>query len=390
MRRKKLIFILENSFPYYAGGIENWTYNMIMRLCDKYEITIISEQADEQRARLYYNITDKIKLFPYFSFRQFAWYNRFFNHSYFSLIDYKFRKHSMTKKLKQVVRNENKEEIAVIALSTMAASYAANHLKKEYKDVLNVCSSRGPHAEILSKSHPAFRKIIMKSEMQNMESADLILTNGYDTQAYYEKVGIHSIVMKNGVNIKPFFERETESPFTPEKRTILAVGTLWDVKCISELISAFALMNNDGVNDIELVFAGKGDPTKYIAQAEQLGVKEMVYFAGHQSDLIPYYKNATVITCLSGGGGFGMAAIEAMASGRPVIAWDSPVYRQFNTEKQTMVLTEEKNVEKLADALKAVLMNEEKYTEMCKNAQYVAKQFDWSVVVSDFEEIINL
>ena len=61
MSRRELVFVLENSFPYYAGGIENWTYNMVKRLRDNYHITIVSENRNFGSERLYYNIPDGIK-----------------------------------------------------------------------------------------------------------------------------------------------------------------------------------------------------------------------------------------------------------------------------------------------------------------------------------------
>lgn len=388
MSRRELVFVLENSFPYYAGGIENWTYNMVKRLRDNYHITIVSENRNFGSERLYYNIPDGIKLIPYFSFRKYKWYS-LINHSYFSLLDYKLRKHSIARAINKVLNSLNDKDTVIIALSTMAASYAAGKIKHNHKEIEFVCSSRGPHADVMSKNYPLFRKQILASEISNMRRADIVLTNGYDTQEYYSKRGISSIVMKNGVDLAPFYDSVPESPYKTHNKIILSVGTLWDIKGIPELISAFGIMLRKGVQNVELCFAGKGDPSKYEEQAKRLGVDKYVHFIGHQSNLIPYYKNATVIACLSGGGGFGMAAIEAMASGRPVVAWDSPVYKQFQTTKQTMVLTEEKNVEKLAQSLMEVMSNEDNFSIICNNAKLIASEFDWSKVVDDFIKIID-
>lgn len=79
----------------------------------------------------------------------------------------------------------------------------------------------------------------------------------------------------------------------------------------------------DSELDLQLVFVGDGplrDALRH--QAERLGVAERVTFAGAQHDVQRYLLEADIFWMPSISEGFGMACVEAMAVGLPVIASD--------------------------------------------------------------------
>ena len=198
--------------------------------------------------------------------------------------------------------------------------------------------------------------------------------------------GFDSVLMRNGVDFNTINDASTsdlEETLNTTNIKIASIGTLSDIKGVNELIDACAILNGRGVKNIELFFIGKGNSGEYKSRVQNLNIGDRVHFLGHKSNAGAYMKKCDIIACLSGGGGMSMSAIEAMASGTPIIAWDSPVYRQFNVNNPIMHLVKEWNPEKLADGISEMISNYDYYKIVAQNARAEAKSYDWSNIVKE-------
>jgi D-inositol-3-phosphate glycosyltransferase len=119
-----------------------------------------------------------------------------------------------------------------------------------------------------------------------------------------------------------------EGPAAPRTRRprLLYVGRLVERKGIGDAISALA-----GVADAELIIAGGPSPAELHLDAEVgkltglargLGLGERVRFLGRvdRSVLPELYRSADAVVCVPWYEPFGLAAVEAMACGVPVVA----------------------------------------------------------------------
>ena len=383
--KKGVCFLIESPFPHYAGGIENWLYNVTTRLSSDSRVVILSEQPYFFKESLY-NLPDSLIVCNYKTIRKYKFIRMLMRFSLFYLIFSKWQVRNMKNKLSEVIVDYGISNI--VALNTMNAARAVYSVKKQKDNILYICSSRGPHAQVISKNHPLISTYLHRFEIFNMQKADVVWTNGYDMRDYYEVFGVNSTVMKNGVEIRKFSE-VTSSPYASSDKVIVSVATLIDIKCISELIEAFSIVVREGACNCLLYFVGKGDQTKYKELAGRLNVADKVIFVGHKADVRPYLQHADVIACLSGGGGFSMAALEAMSSNTPIIAWDTPVYRQFILQSKTMELVKEKDVKMLSEKIIDIISFPEKYNDMRKNALLVANGFDWQVIVNEIRKALK-
>jgi D-inositol-3-phosphate glycosyltransferase len=106
--------------------------------------------------------------------------------------------------------------------------------------------------------------------------------------------------------------------------TILAVGRLDDPrKNLPLLVAAFAEVRKQTQRSIRLVLAGERPPTEAVwERARSLGVTDAidVRLALPPAELVALYQEATVFAVSSDEEGLGIAALEAMACGVPVVA----------------------------------------------------------------------
>lgn len=379
----KIIFLINSSFPYYAGGIETWLYNVSKRLCNEHDITIVSQNY-RQYPLLFNDMPDKIKFIKFKTMNDYK-FLRILVRSYINVVNFFIGTYSMAHALRSIINKRDK--YFIIALDTMFNVDAGYHIRKGNTNVVLIASARGPHAEILSESFPLFRKLFLIYEKLMLKCADAIWANGLDTMSLLKSKGFYSVLMRNGVDFKSICNISTdglEDILNTFNIKIVSIGTLLDVKGVNELIDACAILNNRGIKNVELFFIGKGEPEKYKNRANKLNVAERVHFLGHKSNVGAYMKKCDIIACLSGGSGMSMSAIESMASMTPVIAWDSPVYRQFNANCQTMHFVKERDPDSLANGIVEIINNYDYYKKIAQNAREEASHYDWSNIVKEF------
>jgi D-inositol-3-phosphate glycosyltransferase len=110
-----------------------------------------------------------------------------------------------------------------------------------------------------------------------------------------------------------------------DERIVLFVGRLEPLKGVDILIGAASMLDSD-VDCSVLIVGGDETTTQQVEQlqglASALGVGERVAFVGAvDHDLLPlYYNAADVCVVPSHYESFGLVAVEAMASGVPVVA----------------------------------------------------------------------
>jgi glycosyltransferase involved in cell wall biosynthesis len=101
---------------------------------------------------------------------------------------------------------------------------------------------------------------------------------------------------------------------------LLCVGRLIPMKGHIVLFRAFAAAAEQ-LPELVLLVAGRGPLEPALrAFSKELGLEERIRFLGHVLPVQRAFEQASVVVAPSVGEGFGMAALEAMERGRPVIA----------------------------------------------------------------------
>ncbi|KQQ06138.1 MULTISPECIES: MSMEG_0565 family glycosyltransferase [unclassified Rathayibacter] len=148
--------------------------------------------------------------------------------------------------------------------------------------------------------------------------------------------GRRATVIPNGVDAARFAAAASD-PATAEWRAelgpyMLALGGIEPRKGSIELLEAWALLRSRGV---ALVFGGGEtlfDYRPYRAEFDRrvaaLGVEPVILGAVAEERLAPLVAGASALGFVSVKEGFGLAAMEALAAGVPVVARELPVIRE--------------------------------------------------------------
>lgn len=257
-------------------------------------------------------------------------------------------------------------------------------LRRRHPRTRVVCAVHGRVARELGHSLPWARPALGRMERRSLRACDAVVVNGEDTRAWLASFGVTSDVVPNGVDVAAFApEPPALPPLIAEARArgeavLSMVATLRDIKGIRPFIRALPSLRKRYGPHFRAVFVGKGDVERYRRYARQQGVEEHVWFAGEQGDVAPWLHGSDVCVNLSGGTGMAISAIEALAAGAPVVAWDSAIYRQIIEPERTGILVPEGDTEALAAALARILADGDLRSRLGKAGAVAARRFDWS------------
>jgi phosphatidylinositol alpha-mannosyltransferase len=205
-----------------------------------------------------------------------------------------------------------------------------------------------------------------------------------DTVARY--FGGEYTIIPNGIDLERFGGEHIQplDAYTDGRLNILFVGRLEPRKGFRYLLGAFPHIKKE-FPEARLIVVGaylkkeKANHVQYVRDHHLTGVK----FVGHVSDeaLPRYYRSCHVFCAPSiGFESFGIVLLEAMASGKPIVACDIPGYRDLLEDGKEGLLAEPKNESSLAEAIIRILRDPVLQLKMGEQGRIKAPQYSWRKV----------
>ena len=196
-------------------------------------------------------------------------------------------------------------------------------------------------------------------------------------------------VIPNGVNLDRFSPHVTPLPqFVDGKQNILFVGRFEKRKGAKYLLRAIPLIRERFPNT-RFIFVGEGRLRRGFQQfVERQGWQDVV-FSGYvsESDLPHYFASADVFCSpATGGESLGIVLLEAMASGKPIIASNISGYATVVSHGNDGLLTTPRNSEELAAAIGHLLGYEQLRQKFINAGLHKARDYAWSLVSDSIME----
>jgi glycosyltransferase involved in cell wall biosynthesis len=188
-----------------------------------------------------------------------------------------------------------------------------------------------------------------------------------------------AIYLPNPVDMQVFYPRPAEKH--ARRRVLIASDSNWDVKGTDIAIRALSRIK-DKV-DVSIIAYGK-DLDKTLRLAEKLGLHLNVLPKVPHEELNRYYWNSDVVIDRFRLGSLGVVSLEAIACGRPVIAYVSSEYGEYGEFPL-------KDIEEEEEIAEAILHADEKLWR--DEYEYLMKNHNPNIVVArlleEYEEMLR-
>ena len=170
------------------------------------------------------------------------------------------------------------------------------------------------------------------------------------------------------------------------EKIITHISNFRKVKRIPDIIEIFYKIQQQIPS--KLMMVGDG-PEKEVAEnlCQKLGISDKVIFFGNSNEIDKILSYTDLFLLPSETESFGLAALEAMAWGVPVISSNSGGLPEVNFEGVSGYLSDVGNTEEMAQNAIKILKDDTILAKFKENALAVAKQFDIKNIVPLYEEV---
>ncbi len=202
-------------------------------------------------------------------------------------------------------------------------------------------------------------------------------------------------IIPAGIDVERFTETSEVLPqFADGKLNVLFVGRLEERKGLVYLLEAYGKARRV-VDDLRLIVVGTGpERGKCEELARRIGGE--VHFAGRvEFDLLPRYYGSCDIFCspATGSEAQGIVLLEALASGKPVVASSIEGYDEVITDGVDGLLVPPKDPDTLADAITQLCQNDDLREKMGRRGLQKAREYSWervgAAVESYYDELLR-
>jgi L-malate glycosyltransferase len=269
-----------------------------------------------------------------------------------------------------------------------SAWIAKEMLHQTNADVRVVTTLHGTDITIVGQD-PSFRPITKFS----IEKSDgLTAVSRYlqrETLTTFGCTACRIEVIPNFIDPDVYKRSKYTSPFVGQveagTHVLMHVSNFRPVKRVKDVVRIFARV----AERIPAVLMMVGDgPDRIDAEAEarDLGVQESVFFLGKIDTVAPLLAGADLFLLPSSSESFGLSALEALASGVPVIGTDTAGIPEVVRDGDTGVLRPVGDIDGMAAAAVEILADRDRWQAMsARGAADARERFSLDAIVADYE-----
>lgn len=206
----------------------------------------------------------------------------------------------------------------------------------------------------------------------------------------FNKVTKRIMLIDNGVNIEPYLK----TPKNRKRGNLLYVGRLDHHKRIDLLIKLTAnLIKNDIKVRLDIVGPDSQDLKKNLFQlANDLNIQDSVNITGavSETELLRFYSEADLFLSASEYEGFGLTAVEALASGTPCLLSNIKSFQNILKDYEFGKVLDFKNINlSTSMTMNFLILNKDEYNILSNKARIYCQNYSWNNVGKHFQTLYD-
>lgn len=275
------------------------------------------------------------------------------------------------------------------AIPHATSAYLAKQiLGDQAKDVAIITTLHGTDITLIG-SDPSYKDVV---DFSINQSDGVTAVSEYLKQETFNKFDIKKDirVIPNFIDLDRF-QKSNKTHFKKaicpnDEKVITHVSNFREVKRVPDVISTFDQVLKNGV-DAKLLMVGDGpDRQKAENKCRDLGICDKVRFLGKQERVEEVLSISDLFLIPSGSETFGLAALEAMSCGVPVVSFNIGGLPEVNIHGETGYMCELGDVECMGRCSTEILKDEKLHERMSKAARARAEKFEMDLVVKVYED----
>jgi len=200
-------------------------------------------------------------------------------------------------------------------------------------------------------------------------------------------------IVYNGLDWELYRSLDASSRESAEKEDLCVyIGRITPYKNLEDLLKAWKIIEQEE-DKPKLIIAGRAEQ-KYLKKlkriARELGLKRVHFMINiSQQEKVFLLRKAKALVYTSVREGWGQTVIEAAACKTPAVAYNVPGLKDSVKHMETGLLVELGNVEKLAEAIASLLVDNGLRNRLSENAYGYAQGFSWDKASEEFLHLLD-
>lgn len=308
----------------------------------------------------------------------------------YPLFDYPPYETALASSMVDVIKNNKLDLLHVhYAIPHASAAYMAKQiLKKEGIEIPVVTTLHGTDITLVGRDK-TYAPVVAFSINQS-DAITAVSKNLRDETYKTFRIEKEISVIYNFVDVQRFSRKPIDAfrkVIAPNgERILLHASNFRKIKRVQDVVRIFAKVLQQ--MPAKLLFVGDG-PERSTAEdlARELGVCDHVRFVGKQEQMEDILAIADLFLLTSEYESFGLAALEAMASGVPVVSTDAGGLKEINIEGETGYTSAVGDIENMSRQAIHILQSDATLRQFKQKAAEYAKGYDIEIVVPEYEKL---
>jgi N-acetyl-alpha-D-glucosaminyl L-malate synthase BshA len=310
----------------------------------------------------------------------------------YPLFDYPPYETALASTMVDVIVNNNIDLLHVhYAIPHASAAYMTKKiLEKQGRSIPVITTLHGTDITLVGRDK-TFSPVVAFS----INESDAITAVSYNLRAETNKifkVTKEINVIQNFVDVRRFNKKPIDAfrrVIAPNNEKILIhASNFRRIKRVEDVVRIFAKVHEQVPS--KLLFVGDG-PERPAAESlsRDMGICDDIRFVGKQEQIEEILAISDLFLLTSDYESFGLAALEAMAAGVPVISTNAGGLPEINVDGKTGYLSNVGDIEDMSRKAISLLSDEEKLAQFKINATQHAITFDIQNIVPKYEALYD-